>query len=74
MPYIGKSLKCKNLTIATGHAMMGWSMATATGLLVSEIISDKKTSLDIKAFHPRQNLLIRIIFAVLYKKHPLVIA
>ena len=30
LPYIGKSEKCKNLTIATGHAMMGWSMATAT--------------------------------------------
>lgn len=52
LPYIGKSSKCKNLTIAAGHAMMGWSMGTATGLLVSEIISDKKTSLEIEPFHP----------------------
>lgn len=52
LPYIGKSSKCKNLTIATGHAMMGWSMATATGRLVSEIISNTKPSLDLKAFHP----------------------
>ncbi|WP_299110994.1 FAD-dependent oxidoreductase [uncultured Winogradskyella sp.] len=52
LPYIGKSKMCKNLTIATGHAMMGWSMGTATGLLVSEIISNKKTSLDIESFHP----------------------
>lgn len=52
LPYIGKSAKCKNLTIATGHAMMGWSLGPATGLLVSQIISDKKTSLDIEAFHP----------------------
>ena len=52
LPYIGKSSKCKNLTIATGHAMMGWSMGTATGLLVSEIISDKKTSLDLNPYHP----------------------
>lgn len=52
LPYIGKSKKCKNLTIATGHAMMGWSMGTATGLLVSQIISNKKTSLDLNAFHP----------------------
>ncbi len=52
LPYIGKSTKCTNLTIATGHAMMGWSMATATGKLVSEIISNKKPSIAIEAFHP----------------------
>lgn len=52
LPYIGKPGKCKNLTIATGHAMMGWSMGTATGKLVSEIISGKKTSMDIDIYHP----------------------
>ncbi|EDP71340.1 D-amino acid dehydrogenase [Flavobacteriales bacterium ALC-1] len=52
LPYIGKSSKCKNLTIAAGHAMMGWSMGTATGLLVSELISNKKTSLNLDTFHP----------------------
>ena len=52
LPYIGRSTKCKNLTIATGHAMMGWSMGTATGKLISEIISNKKTSLEITAFDP----------------------
>ena len=52
LPYIGKSSKCENLTIATGHAMMGWTMATATGKLVSEIISNKKLSLNINPFHP----------------------
>lgn len=51
-PYIGKSSKCKNLTIATGHAMMGWSMAPATGKLVSEIISEKKPSLNLDSFSP----------------------
>lgn len=52
LPYIGKSEKCSNLTIASGHAMLGWSMGTGTGKLVSEIISDKKTSIKISAFHP----------------------
>lgn len=52
LPYIGKSSKCHNLTIAAGHAMMGWSMATATGLLVSEIISNKKPSLETTMYHP----------------------
>lgn len=52
LPYIGKSEKCNNLTIATGHAMMGLSMATGTGKLVSEIISEQKSSMDLKPFHP----------------------
>jgi len=51
-PYIGKSKKCNNLVIATGHAMMGWSMAPGTGKLVSELISEKKTSIGLEAFHP----------------------
>ncbi len=52
LPYIGKSGKIKNLTFATGHAMMGWSLGPATGKLVSEIISEKKTSMDISALSP----------------------
>lgn len=50
LPYIGKYSKFKNLTIATGHAMMGWSMGPATGKLVSEIISDKRTSINLEPF------------------------
>lgn len=52
LPYIGKSEKCSNLVIATGHAMMGWSMGAATGKLVSEVVSDKKASLNLTPFHP----------------------
>ena len=52
LPYIGRVNQYKNLTIATGHAMMGWSLGPATGKLISEIISDKKTSLNIEPFHP----------------------
>ena len=52
LPFIGKSAKCTNLTVAAGHAMMGWSLGPATGKLVSEIISDKTTSLDLNPFHP----------------------
>ncbi len=52
LPYIGRSAKCDNLTLATGHAMMGWSMATGTGKLVTEIISGQKLSMDVKPFHP----------------------
>lgn len=52
IPYIGRTSKCNNLTIATGHAMMGWSLGPATGKLVSEIISDEKTSLNLSPFNP----------------------
>lgn len=52
LPYIGKSKYCKNLTIATGHAMMGWSLGPATGKLVAELLAETKTSIDIAAFHP----------------------
>jgi D-amino-acid dehydrogenase len=50
LPYIGKSSKCKNVTFATGHAMMGWSLGPATGKLVSEIIGDKEYSLNMYPF------------------------
>jgi len=51
LPYIGKLSKIKNVTIAAGHAMMGWSLGPATGKLVSEIISHKKTSVNITPFN-----------------------
>lgn len=51
LPYIGRTSQYKNLTFATGHAMMGWSLGPATGKLVSEIISDQKPSLDLKPFN-----------------------
>ena len=54
LPYIGKSASIRNLTIATGHAMMGWSLGPATGKLVSEIIEGKKTSMAIQAFLPER--------------------
>jgi len=54
LPYIGKLSKTKNVTVATGHAMMGWSLGPATGKLVAEILSEQKTSLDIKPFFPER--------------------
>ncbi|HKL91406.1 MAG TPA: FAD-dependent oxidoreductase, partial [Allomuricauda sp.] len=54
VPYIGKPKNINNLTIATGHAMMGWSMGPATGKLVTELISGDKLSLDISPFAPQR--------------------
>jgi len=35
--------------------MMGWSLGPATGKLVSEIVSDKKASLDLNPFHVQRS-------------------
>lgn len=52
LPYIGRVKNFKNLTLATGHGMMGISLGPATGKLVSEIITNQKTSMNIAALEP----------------------
>jgi D-amino-acid dehydrogenase len=52
LPYIGRTAKFSNLSIATGHAMMGWSLGPATGKLIAEIISDRKPSMRLEGFCP----------------------
>ncbi|GIU07313.1 MULTISPECIES: FAD-binding oxidoreductase [unclassified Shewanella] len=54
LPIIGKAPQLANLTIATGHAMMGLSLGPITGKLVSEIINKQKTSLDLTPFSPQR--------------------
>lgn len=54
LPFIGRHSSCENLVMATGHAMMGWSLGPGTGKLVSELISDKKASMNINAFSPER--------------------
>ena len=50
LPYIGRTSQYNNLTMATGHAMMGWSLGPATGKLVTEIISEQPLSMEISPF------------------------
>jgi D-amino-acid dehydrogenase len=54
LPYIGFAKKTENLMIATGHAMLGLSMAAATGKLVSEMAGGKATSIEAGAFDPKR--------------------
>lgn len=51
LPYLGRSEVYKNLFVASGHAMLGLSLGAATGKLISELISEEKTSIDISAFN-----------------------
>ncbi|MDO5970684.1 FAD-dependent oxidoreductase [Flavivirga aquimarina] len=54
LPYIGRTSKYNNLTIASGHAMMGWSLGPITGKLVTETINNQKTSVDLTPFSPER--------------------
>jgi D-amino-acid dehydrogenase len=45
MPYIGTHPKFSNVKIATGHGMMGLSLAPVTGLYISEIINSERKSI-----------------------------
>jgi D-amino-acid dehydrogenase len=51
LPYIGKIKSYNNVVVATGHAMLGLSLGAGTGKLVSEIVNDEKSSIDMKPFN-----------------------
>jgi D-amino-acid dehydrogenase len=52
LPYVGRTAKFNNLSIATGHAMMGLSLGPITGKLMAEILSGAKPSIAIDALNP----------------------
>jgi len=52
LPYLGRTPRFSNLTLATGHAMMGLSLGPITGRLVSELVSDEQPSLEIGLLDP----------------------
>lgn len=54
LPFIGKVPGFSNLYVGTGHSMMGVTLAPATGLLLSELISGSKPSLDLFPFRPER--------------------
>lgn len=52
MPYLGKAPGLENLVVATGHAMMGLSLAPVTGKLVTEILTNRTPAIAIDALSP----------------------
>jgi D-amino-acid dehydrogenase len=52
LPFIGRTANFSNLSLATGHAMMGMTLGPATGKIISEIVSGEKPSLDIELLSP----------------------
>ncbi|MDG2124579.1 MAG: FAD-dependent oxidoreductase, partial [Verrucomicrobiales bacterium] len=47
MPYLGRSERHANLTVATGHAMMGLSLGPVTGRIVGEILAGEVASVEL---------------------------
>jgi D-amino-acid dehydrogenase len=54
LPYLGRSSRFNNLTIATGHAMMGVSLGPVTGKLVAELMAGEKPSIDLALLSPER--------------------
>jgi D-amino-acid dehydrogenase len=52
MPYIGRTQRWKNLTVATGHAMMGLSLAPATGKIVADVLAGEKSPVALDLMSP----------------------
>ena len=52
LPYVGRTEKFRNLSVATGHAMMGLSLGPITGQLMSEVLNGEKPSIDIQLLNP----------------------
>lgn len=52
LPIIGRMRDYSNVVLATGHHMLGMTMAPATGRLVAELVGDKTPHIDPAPFSP----------------------
>lgn len=52
LPYLGRTGRFRNLSVATGHSMMGVSLAPISGRLMAETLAGAPPSIDIEALSP----------------------
>ena len=52
LPIVGRLPKTKNALIATGHNMLGMTLAPVTGRLIADLASERTPDLDIEALSP----------------------
>ena len=52
LPYVGRVSRYSNLSVATGHAMMGISLGPITGKLIAEILSGEPPSSSMDGLSP----------------------
>ncbi|MEJ6730222.1 MAG: FAD-dependent oxidoreductase [Akkermansiaceae bacterium] len=54
LPYLGKAPGRDDVIIATGHSMMGLSLAPVTGRIVADLVEEKEPSIKIRALAPER--------------------
>jgi D-amino-acid dehydrogenase len=52
LPYIGRFRRYENLSVATGHAMMGLSLGPITGKLIGQVLAGEPASIDLAMLSP----------------------
>jgi D-amino-acid dehydrogenase len=52
LPYVGRPAALSNLVVATGHAMMGLSLAPVTGTIVSSLLAREAPGWDLSLLSP----------------------
>jgi D-amino-acid dehydrogenase len=52
LPYLGRTARYDNLVIATGHAMMGLSLAPITGKIVGQLVAGEGPDHDLAILSP----------------------
>lgn len=52
LPYLGRTAKFANLSLATGHAMMGMSLGPVSGKLLADILAGEKPAMDLALLSP----------------------
>ena len=52
MPYIGRTSRYANLSVGSGHAMMGMSLGPVTGQLIAGILSGETPGIDLTLVSP----------------------
>jgi D-amino-acid dehydrogenase len=54
LPYVGRLARFENLSVATGHAMLGVTLAPITGELVAQLLSGEPPSLSLEPLSPNR--------------------
>jgi D-amino-acid dehydrogenase len=54
MPYIGRLGRYANLSTASGHAMLGLTLAPISGKLIAEVLGGRKPSVDLSLLNPNR--------------------
>ena len=52
LPYIGRFRRYTNFSTASGHAMLGLTMAPISGLLIAEVLTGQTPSIDLSMLAP----------------------